>query len=84
MGLTDVYFEEISDILDSRTDKFNSSLVTVYTSAINILISLYASLISYIIMMYNIMYVCFSVWEGILLAAWGGGGSQGSPLCIKP
>ena len=51
--LTDVHFEEISD---SRTDKFNCNLVTVCSSAINILILL------------------------------GGGGeeSQGPPLCIKP
>ena len=41
--LTDVNFEEISD---NRTDKFNCNVVTVYSSAINILISLFASLIS--------------------------------------
>ena len=35
--LTDVHFEEISD---SRTDKFNCNLVTVCSSAINILILL--------------------------------------------
>ena len=41
--LTDVNFEEILDISDSRTDRFNCNVVTVYSSAINILISLFVS-----------------------------------------
>ena len=61
----------------SRTDKFNCNLVIVYSSAINILISLFASfcLISYITLL------CMSsVWEGILLGGGGGGGDpRGSP-----
>ena len=46
LELTDGNFWIFSD---SRTDEFNCNLVTVYSSTINILISMFASLISCII-----------------------------------